>query len=242
MKAIILAAGVGKRLRPITDSRPKCLVEFNGKALIERYVEMLEALGVWEIVVVTGHLGQQISERLGASFGNARISYLHNAHYLHGNILTMYLARREFTDDVLLMDADMVLHPRLLELVIHSPNRSCYLMDQRDQVWTGEECLVAARNGRVVANNRRIAVPYDTVGEGLGVLKLDLATARRLGEIVAGFVETGELDREYEDALEVLLRERFVGFEPIGDLPWIEIDFPEDILRAQREILPSVPF
>ncbi len=97
-----------------------------------------------------------------------------------------------------------------------------------------------AKEGRVVANDRKVTVPHDELGEGLGLLKLSAAAAGRFKEILEGFVERGDVDVEYEHALEVLLKEHVVGYERVGGLPWTEIDFAEDIEVARDVTLPAI--
>lgn len=234
MKAIILAAGVGRRLSPITDTTPKCLIQVGGKTILERYFENFKRLGIDSAVIVVGHLKEKIMAAAGDEWHGVKVRYLNNERYEEGNIFTVHLASQAFDDDIIMMDADVIFHPGLLERQIKSPNANCYLMDEGFVEHDGEECKVAALNGRVVANNRRITKKYDRVGEGLGFLKLSLGTALELKKIVAEFIERGETTKEYEDALEILLERELVGFEPVGDLPWTEIDFADDIPKAAR--------
>lgn len=234
MKAIILAAGVGRRLSPITDTIPKCLIKVRGKTIIERYLENFERLGIKKAVFVVGHLKEKIMAELGTESHGVKITYLNNELFEQGNIFTVHLASQAFDDDIIMMDADVIFHPGLLERQLKSANKNCYLMDEGFVETDGEECKVAALNGRVVANNRKIIKKYDRVGEGLGFLKLSLATALELKKIVAEFIARGETSKEYEDALEILLEREVVGFEPVGDLPWTEIDFVDDIEKADR--------
>ncbi len=234
MKAIILAAGVGKRLKPITDTTPKCLIKINGKTIIDRYFESFKQLGIKEAVIVVGHLKDQIMDYIGNEKEGVRVKYIVNDRYNEGNIYSVYLASKEFDDDVLMMDADVVYDPEILRLLVNSKHRTCYLMDENFVEENGEECKVAALNGRVVANNRMINTPYDRIGEGLGFLKMAKEDALKLKAIVENFVKNRKTSNEYEDALEVWLKEVYVGFEPIGDLKWCEIDFVDDIKKAEQ--------
>jgi choline kinase len=234
VKAIILAAGVGKRLKPITDGRPKCLVEVSGRTVLDRYFENLGRLGIKRAVIVVGHLKELVMEAVGEGEHGVAVRYLVNDRYREGNILSVQLAAREFDDDILLMDADVIFHPDLLTRLVRSPHENCYLMDEGFIADMGEECKVAALDGRVVANNRKITKAFDRVGEGLGFLKLSQRTAGVLKEILDDLLRGGGADREYEEALEIMLAREWVGFEPVGDLPWVEIDFPEDIAKAER--------
>ncbi len=242
MKPIVLAAGIGKRLKPFTEENPKCFVEFQGKKLIERYFEIFSMLGLDSAVVVIGHKGEKIRSLLGDEYAGVKVSYISNDQYLRGNILSMYLARTEFDDDVIFMDADVVFHPDLLKKLIDSPNRNCYLLDP-DYDDSGEEMLVAAKDGRVLENARKLAGSgYDAVGEGLGFLKMSEPTLAVYSRMLEEAVDAGRLDDEYEDVLKDLLLHEYFGFEFTDGLPWREIDFPEDIERIRQEVLPKIPW
>lgn len=234
MKAIILAAGVGERLRPITDERPKCLVKVDGSTILERMLATLGDLGVRDIVVVVGYKDEMIRRIAGK-----RARFIQNDDYRLGNIVSVYHARRELQSECLLMDADVIASPALYAKLIGSANANAFLMD-RGSKDTGEEMKLGARRGRVVTIARRLEGDYDAVGEGVGFLKLDAKTGEALAALVAKKVEAGDTKIEYETALDVLLKSHTIGYEEVAGLPWTEIDFVEDIEKAEREILPRL--
>jgi len=239
MRAIILAAGKGRRLRPITDETHKCLLEFGGRTLIQRYLDDFEQLGIHKVTLVLGHKMDMVRDHVGTQRGSVQIDYLENPLHHRGSILSMAIASQHFDDDVVIMDADVLYHPELLRCLVQSNNTNCQLMDH-SYTETGEECKVAALQGRVVANNRVIEVPYDEIGEGLGFLRLNQNSAQRYRELLYDFMKDDNFDCEYEDPLEMLMKEHIVGFEPTGGLPWCEIDFVEDIEHARNNVLPSI--
>ena len=114
MKAIILAAGMGTRLDKYTKDLPKCMLNFNGKTLIERQVETLRACGINEIVIVTGYMGNKIKIK--------NIKYYHNANYANTNMVASLLcAEKEFDDDVLVCYGDIIYEKRIAKQVIEAP-------------------------------------------------------------------------------------------------------------------------
>ena len=242
MKIIVLAAGVGRRLGPAGQDNPKCFVELQGKKIIDRYFEIFADLGIGEVVMVVGYAREKIMEYLGDRRNGVDIRYVENDRYRRGNILSVQLAHTHFTDDLVFMDADVVFHPDLLKRLIESPLRNAYLLDPKHDV-TGEEMLVAAKEGRVLENARKLSGEgYDAVGEGLGFLKMCRETAGVYGRMLTEAIEAGRLDDEYEDVLKDLLVQEWVGYVPTGGLPWREIDFPEDIEKATADILPRIPW
>lgn len=239
MKAIILAAGVGKRLAHAADHRPKCLLRVDGRSLLERSLATLDATGVREAVIVIGYRGEQIRAEISERYAGVTVRYIHNPRYEQGAILSLWSARQEFDDDVLIMDADVLFPIRLLRRLVTSPQPSCFLLDASSPN-TGEEQMLLTRSGRVETIVRGGSGDYDVVGESVGFLKVARADAPLLASVLDDFVACGRHTLEHEDAFPVFLAQRPVGFERVDDLPWTEIDFPEDLERAARDILPEI--
>jgi len=239
MKAIILAAGVGKRLWSLTQHRPKCLIELGGRTLLARYLDALAWVGIRKAVVVVGYKQDMIRSAVAADSRGVDVRYLVNEHYLRGSMSSLWLARTELDDDVLIMDADVLFDREILRRLVTSTWPTALLMDETVKQMT-EECMVVVRGGRVIALTKRMPERYDFAGEGVGFLKVKQADTDALIISLKGHADRGELDMEYEDALLEFFGAVRVGHEKIGGLPWIEIDFPEDVARAEREILPKL--
>ena len=239
MKAVILAAGRGRRLHVLTRYRPKCLLEIGGKPLLHRYFDSLLPLGVTRMCVVVGYKQESIREAVASYPSRVDVTFLVNEDFERGSIGSLWAAREALDDDVVIMDADVLFHPAVLERLVASSHANVLLMDETVSQQT-EECMVAIRKGRVVALSKHVPAGHDLVGEGVGFLRVEHAAVPRLLRSVETRVQQGLLDMEYEDALEDFFREVPVGVEKIGGLPWIEIDFPEDLERAEREILPRL--
>ena len=237
MKAIILAAGVGKRLRTLSNGVPKCLISIGGRTLLSRHFDNLARVGIHQVVVVVGYEHHLIREAAQAESYGGSIRFLMNGQYERGSIISFWTARVEYDDDVIIMDADVLYHPKILRRLVESPIENALLMDETVQQQT-EECMVAVRKERVISLSKTLPANYDCAGEGVGFLKVRRDDLPHLIESVQPHIETGEMDMEYEDALQDFFRKVCVGCERIGGLPWIEIDFPEDIQRAETEILP----
>ena len=239
MKAIILAAGVGKRFQTITDQRPKCLIRVSGRTLLERTLTALGAAEVTEAVIVVGYRGDMIVEEIGERRGPVSVRYIRNPHYEKGAILSLWSARNEFDDDLLIMDADVLFPVRLLKRLVQSGHASCFLLDASSEN-TGEEQMLLTRAGRVLTIIRGGAGDYDLVGESVGFLKVAQDAAPLLRSILDDYVAQGRDTIEHEEAFPEFLAQRHVGFERVDDLPWTEIDFPQDLEHAERDILPAI--
>jgi choline kinase len=239
MKAIILAAGVGKRFKEVADHRPKCLIEIRGKTLLERTLAALDTAGVSQAVVVVGYRGEMIKRQIGSTCGAVQVKYVLNPQYEKGAILSLLSAREEFDDDVLIMDADVLFPVAMIDRLIRSPHANCFLLDGGAEN-TGEEQMLLTRGGRVLNVVRGGSGDFDEIGESVGFLKVSRSDAPLLRSILEDLVAKGRDTIEHEEAYPIFLSQRVVGFERVDDLPWIEIDFPEDLERAEREVLPRI--
>jgi choline kinase len=239
MKAIILAAGVGKRFKEVTDHRPKCLIEIQGKTLLERTLTALGAASVREAVVVIGYRGEMIQQRIGLRCGGVQVRYVNNPHYTKGAILSLWSAREEFNDDIIIMDADVLFPIALIVRLVRSSHPNCFLLDGSSEN-TGEEQMLLTRGGRVLNIVRGGSGNFEVIGESVGFLKISQTDAPLLRSILDDFVAQGRDTIEHEETFPVFLAQRLVGFERVDDLPWIEIDFPTDLEQAEREMFPQI--
>ncbi len=239
MRAIILAAGRGWRLKPYTETTPKCLVEIGGKTLLQRYLDALKELGVPEAVLVLGHLKEQIIAEAARGPAEVEVRIVTNEQFTRGNILSLWCARHEFDDDVLIMDGDVLFPRELLARLIASPDPNAIAVDERFQD-SGEEQKVICEDEWVVEVTKKISGDPRVRGEEVGVLRLSADAAEVLRGVLEEFIETGKDSVEYEEALRELAVEVPIGVVEMGDLPWIEIDFEEDLVRAREHMLPEV--
>jgi choline kinase len=239
VKAVLLAAGVGRRIGGAVEGRPKCLLSLGGRSLIERLVTSLARAGVVEAVIVNGHRGELIEEALGAERGGMRLRHAFNPDYTKGAILSLWTGRGAFDDDVLIMDADVLCPDAMIERLVRSPHENCFLLDGRVE-GSGEEQMLMARAGRVYDIARQKKPGYDTYGESVGFLKVGRGDAPGMLAALRQCLDAGRDHIEHEEAYPIFLAEHVVGYERVDDLPWTEIDFPDDVERAEREVLPLV--
>ncbi|MCI0816522.1 MAG: phosphocholine cytidylyltransferase family protein, partial [Chloroflexi bacterium] len=131
MQAVILAAGQGTRLRPLTDHRPKCLVEVEGQPILRYQLEALCEVGVRECIVVVGHRAAQVRSAFGSRFLGLSITYVENEVFeTTNNIYSLWLARREITGDMLLLEGDLLFEPALLMDLLDSPYENVAVVDR----------------------------------------------------------------------------------------------------------------
>lgn len=239
MKAIILAAGVGKRLWTVTQHRPKCLIQIGGHTLLHRYLATLASLGIQRADIVVGYKQEMIRSAAESDSCGLRVNFLVNEQFHRGSISSLWVARTALDDDVIIMDADVLFHREILKRLVQSPWPNCLLMDETVKQ-TGEECMVVVEGGRVIALTKKMPVRYDCTGEGVGFLKVRHSDTPHVVASLRTYVDREAWHMEYEDALLEFFKNVKVGYETIGGLAWTEIDFTEDVARAEREILPKI--
>ena len=246
MRAIILAAGRGLRLQQSPDQQsPKCLLRFDGATLLERHLRMLDAEDVDEIVLALGFQPEQVEAELDRLGLRSQIEIALNPRYDLGSVLTVHTVAGPLTrgGDVLLMDADVLYDESILRALVAGEDVNRLLID-RDFEAGDEPVKLCVKDGVPVELRKCVAVglDYDTIGESVGFFRFREDAARRLAEIVAGYVDGGRSNLPHEEAVRDLLLERGHAFD-IADVtgaPWIEIDFPNDVLRAGDEVLPQI--
>lgn len=239
MRAIILAAGMGWRLKPHAEATPKCLLELGGKTLLCRYLETFAALGIPEAVLVVGYLKEQVAAEAARGPDGVRIRVVENDRYMRGSILSLWQARHEFDDDVIIMDGDVLFPQEMLARLLATPDMNALAVDEQFQD-TGEEQKVVSEDGWVVEVTKKIGQDPRIRGEAAGMLRLSAEAAEILRGILEEFIDTGKDSLEYEDAFRELAGEVPIGVVEVGDLPWVQIDFQDDLARARDDILSKV--
>ncbi|NJM70755.1 MAG: phosphocholine cytidylyltransferase family protein [Scytonema sp. RU_4_4] len=253
MKAMILAAGVGRRLGKDGQVQPKSLLRFNGKSLLERHLDYLRDCQIDEVVIAVGYQAEMIEDEIKALGAENWVRTVYNPNYTKGSLVSLWTLREYLTagDDLLLMDADVLCDRRILERLVKTDIRNCFLLD-RDFEPGEEPVKLCVQDGYLVEFRKQVAanLAYDFAGESVGFFRFESALAqsaapfgsiaRRLASRIEYYVTAGLHEEPYEEAIRDLLLEtpEAFGYEDITGLPWIEIDFPEDIKRAQNEILP----
>ena len=239
MTAIILAAGVGKRLLDASGGKPKCLIRIGGRSLLERLLRQLAGAGMAEAVVVVGFGADIVRGEIGAGPDGIRVTFIDNPRFREGAILSLWSAQAALAGPVLIMDADVLCEQEMIDRLVRTAHDNCFLLDATSSN-TGEEQMLLVRDGRVLDIIRGGAPGYQLMGESVGFLKLSRAAVQLLRQLLAARIDAGHTGIEHEEVYPDLLARVTVGFERADDLAWTEIDFPGDVTRAEREILPRI--
>lgn len=229
--AIYLAAGRGSRLGDLTAECPKALVEVAGIPLVERAVAALHAAGFSRIVAVTGHAAQQLDAYDVEQRFNDRWEH-------ENNIVSLWQVRDIVREGCVIINCDLLFEPALAQRLAGAQG-TAILVD--DVLQVDEESMKATANAAGSLDQLHKSLPLDAaVGEYIGLTRIDPADGQRLAEILEDFVDAGNVQVYYEDAIAALAAERPVNIERIGGLQWVEIDDHADLARAEATVVTQV--
>ncbi|MGD0781961.1 MAG: phosphocholine cytidylyltransferase family protein [Candidatus Aminicenantales bacterium] len=239
--AVVLCAGRGGRLRPLTDDRPKCLLRVGGKDILGRCLDDLIRCGIEETVLVTGYKADMVESfvRMGGWKG---VRFTANPDFASTNTaVSFHLALRDVRSGVILINGDVLFDPALLADLIASPEANGLVID-REIALNAEEIKVVARDGRVVQIGKDIE-PAECAGEAIGIYKIGRETVPDLLRVYETLESRGERRHYFEKGFEMVCGEgrgRTFGLVGTDGRPWVEIDTPEDFAHAERHVAPRL--
>ena len=234
MKAIILSAGQGSRLGSLTHDRPKCLIEFNGRTLLDRQLDALAANGVDEAVVVTGFRDDQIEAVLARRGEGPRVRTIFNPFYkVADNLGSLYVARDELDGDVLVWNGDTLVSSDLMSRVVTNDREGiCVTIDRKDGYDDDDMKVIADADGRLRAIGKRIAEGVNA--ESIGLLAFRGDGAPRFRDAIERAMRTAEgTTIWYLRVIHHLAQNGDVWTLDIAGEEWGEVDFPEDVASAE---------
>ena len=244
MIGVILAAGMAKRLRPLTDTKPKCLLEVGGKTLLERTVCAMQQAGIKEFVVVTGYRGNMIRSFLEnlvnlENLEKPSFTFLHNTDYEHNNnIYSLWMAGEVVRGkDFLLMDSDILCDPAAVVAIAHQEETALAL--NRHECGEEEIKVIVDADNHITEINKTCN-PKDAIGESVGIEKMTAEYSTALyQELDQMIVKEGLIDVFYERCFERLIPQGHT-FKVVDTTNYFsyELDTPEDFQRAQ-ELIPA---
>jgi len=235
-KAIILSAGQGSRLGHLTDDAPKCLIDFNGRTLLDRQLDTLAANGVDEAVVVTGFRDDQIEAALARRGGaGPRVRTVYNPFYkVADNLGSLFVAKEEIEGDLLVWNGDTLVSEQLMARVIGNSEREgiCVTIDRKPAYDEDDMKVIVADDGGLKAIGKRIAAGVN--GESIGLLAFRGDGARRFRMAIEKAMRTTEgTTIWYLRVIHQIAQEAPVWTFDIKGEEWGEVDFPEDVEAAK---------
>lgn len=233
MKAIILAAGYGSRLRPITDNLPKCMVEVNNVKIIEKQLSNLIRNGIElkDIIVVTGYKSDKLKNYINEIYQGVNI--VENKVYEStNNMYSLYLTKEYVKDDnFILMNADVYYEEAIIKELLENDFENLIVCD--DGIYI-EESMKIVKNGNVITNISKAITKEDAYGVSIDVYKLSKQSGKKLFSIIDKIINVDKnLNSWTEVALDMLLKEEEFHSLDIK-YNWVEIDNHEDLKHAEE--------
>jgi len=232
MRAIFIAAGMGVRLRPLSNSIPKGLIVVGPETLFERSINMLIKNGIKDVVIVIGHLGELIKQKLGDDYNGAKITYLDNKEYATTHTLHSFLKSRDYLDDdIILLESDLLYQENLIKIVLESRYDNLFVVTNHGG--SGDEYFtVVDKDNKIKKTSPDRELENISVGEFIGVSKLSKhflnSYLAKMDKIMFNPQKTG-----YENSL-LDIKSDPVYPLIINQLKWTEIDNLEDLQKAKR--------
>ena len=231
---------MAKRLRPLTDERPKCLLTVGSRTLLQRTFDAMIAAGISEFVVVTGYRGEMIRDFLLNTYPSSlTFHFLHNADYEHNNNLYSLWMTRELVRgrEFLLLDSDILFDPAIIQRMLQEPGTALAL--NRHELGEEEIKVIVDSNNQVVEISK-VCSPSEAIGESVGIEKMEADYSEALFAELDRMIEgEGLIDIFYERAFERLIPQGH-SFHIVDTTDYfsIELDTVDDFNSA-RELIPA---
>ena len=243
MKALILAAGRGTRIRSIHGERPKCLISFEGEAILDHQINGLFAAGIREIGIVVGYESQQIVRHIETRYREYRhrFSFIYNPKFeATNNIYSLWVARDWIRGDAFMcLNADVLCTP---DILIRGARTTAPISMIIDPDWRDETMKVIIREGRVVKMSKKISRD-EFSGTYIGITTFSFEAQQEFFQSLDRLVGEGRVNEFFNVAVQDLADSGMqVGFTSTKGFPWAEIDDPADLAFASEHVFPKLAY
>ncbi|NOY51244.1 MAG: phosphocholine cytidylyltransferase family protein [Chlorobi bacterium] len=236
---LLLAAGLGSRLYPLTQNTPKCLTIVNGMSILERLISCLNQHGFKRLVVVTGHFENHIRDFLGNQVGDIKIDYIFSPLYNKtNNIYSLWVAREVINEPFLLLESDLVFDESLLGAMLY-PDR---IAVAKMQHWMNGTCITINQSQQVKVF---LAGNADSFGEikykTVNIYSISLDSWHCIVKKLDQHISDGKVNDYYETVFAEMIADGNLSFKIVSfdGKPWYEIDTIEDLAEAEKLFPPD---
>ncbi len=237
MKALILSAGQGKRLLPLTADTPKCLVNISGQTIIEWQIGELAKCGIDRVAVVAGYHADRVEQLLARRYDTRRVSVLYNPTYSWAdNLFSCWTARHEMGEEFLLLNGDTLFEAAVLDGLLNAPVHPVTLVTHQKPFYDADDMKVSLDGERLVSIGKELAadrVDAESIGmilfraRGPFIFRNALENAMR---------QPSAYKKWYLSVIAQMARSMPVWTFPADGFQWCEIDFPADLKHARRVV------
>lgn len=246
MKGVILAAGVSSRLRPLTDSMPKCLLPIGGETILGRTLDNLIACGIRDVLIVTGYLEDFLKDFVRGHFPGLPVTFISNDVFATtNNIYSLWLAKQEVLErGMLLLDSDIIFDANIIRALLQSGHENCLAVKTNVRLGDEEIKVAVDAESRIRAISKEVPSAL-AWGESIGIEMFAPALLESLYTVIdRKILRDGAVNQFYEAAFQELVDQGGEIYAvDVGMYRAIEIDTVEDIRIAETEVLPFLsPF
>ena len=234
MKAVILSAGQGKRLMPLTANTPKCLVNIEGQAIIEWQINELQKCGIEQISVVVGYQADRVRQVLHSRYDSQEVRVLYNPTFAWAdNLFSCWVARDEMDEDFVLLNGDTIFEAAVLMRLLQTPPQPITVVTHQKHYYDADDMKVINDGKRLVRIGKDLAAD-EVDGESIGMIlfrRSGPAMFRRAVE--SALRDSDALGKWYLSVIDELAQSMPVRTCRINGLHWCEVDFPADLNDAR---------
>ncbi len=234
MKAVILSAGQGKRLLPLTADSPKCLLFIEGQSLIEWQIDELFKSGIDRVSVVTGYHADRVEHLLYRRYGSDRVGVRYNPAYAWtDNLFSCWVARDEMSTEFVLLNGDTLFESAVLKRLLAAPIRPVTVVTHKKPCYDADDMKVSLRGDRLVNIGKQLSadrIDAESIGmilfRGKGPQLFRRALERAMRDPSAS-------QKWYLSVIDKMAQSMPVWTVDAKGLQWCEVDFPADIKQAR---------
>ena len=237
MKAVILSAGQGKRLMPLTAHNPKCLINIDGMPLIEWQINELFKGGIDQVSVVVGYQAEQVSQLLHSRYDTSRVGVIYNPTFAWAdNLFSCWVARTEMDDAFILLNGDTLFEAAVLNRLLQSPVQPTTVATHQKYHYDADDMKVTLDGDRLVRIGKDLAA--DAIdAESIGMIVFRRQGAGMFRRAVEKALQDASARHKwYLSVIDEMAQSSAVWTCPINGLQWCEVDFPADLKQAARVV------
>jgi len=239
MQAIILAAGFSKRLRPLTDNTPKCLLNIGNKNLLHRTVFNVLDNGIHDFIIVTGYKEDMIINYINENFSQINVEFITNSDYANNNnSYSLWMTKQFVKDDVILLDSDILFDKLIIGDLLNSSHENCLAVNITHDLDEEQIKVITDNENRILHIGKQVSI-YESIGESIGIEKFSLYFMKELFSILDWKILQENIVNEfYEVSFQEIIDKKKEGNSmyaiDVSKYDCIEIDTIEDYDKAQK--------
>ena len=237
MKAIILSAGQGKRLMPLTADRPKCILPIMGQTLIEWQIDELAKCGIDQVTVVVGYRADKVEEILCSRYDRNRVRTVYNEAYaVSDNLVSCWTVHNEMDEEFILLNGDNLFEAAVLQRFLETNDHSVTVVVNQKSSYDADDMKVELEGCRLVKIGKDLLLSQ-VQGESIGMIMFrDQGPILFRDALEKALHDPASQKKYYLSVIDDLARKFPVWTCLINDLQWCEVDYKADIEQAQKVV------